>query len=359
MKKKKYKFLWLFCFLITVYLFNIFAYEIESLNARVRNFIVTGNTSVRNFNFKGLPISSSPNVENEFVSPFYVVHYGLIYSKEFNKSLQSDAFHWKEDTSIKYWNIPPENIKKEYFKNCADWLVENVDMSFGYAHYIYDFNWKYKGYKDGKLEKPWWSGLTDAYAIVLLLRAYDVYNNEDYLKTARLLYESALKDIKSGGSLTFLNNKKWIEEYVDPKKNSSDLAFVLNGMIYSTFGIKAYEDFFNKQPKQSLELYKSIEYNIEMFDKGSSWSNYDLIGNAANMKYHKIHIALMHEMFLLTKSPIFKEKETQWKKATNNIGYYWVMNSNKSMAKNMYIFELIMIIICYLFFYFKKLRIND
>lgn len=355
MKMKRNKIIWLLTFILTVYLFNIFAYEIEAFNATVRNFIVTGNTEVRKFDEKGIPLSSNPNIKSDFISPFYVVHYGLIYS-ELHKLEDKNEFHWKKDSSIEYWNIPPKKSEKEYFKNCVDWLVDNLDTSTGYAHFMYDFDWPYKGYPGGILKKSWWSGLTDAYAIVLMLRAYDVYQDERYLEVSRLLYESSLQKVSQNGSLTYLNDKEWIEEYVDPSSGETKLAYVLNGMIYSTFGIKAFEDKFQIENPHTDKLLKSIETNINLFDKGSNWSNYDLIGNRSNMKYHKIHVALMHEMYDLTKSEVFKNKENQWRNGVKNIGLNWVINSNNSMAKKMYLFELISLTIGFIIIYYRKIK---
>lgn len=354
MRMRNSKYVWFLLLVILCYLFNIFAYEIESVNARIRNLLITGNTQVRIFNDKGLPISSNPNVEGNFISPFYVVHYGLIYSQMYNDELKKDKFHWKEDTSIEFWNVPPKNVKREYFKNAVDWLVENLDTSFKEAHFIYNFDWGYKGYPNGMLKAPWWSGLTDAYSIILLLRAYDIYGDEQYINAAEALYKSSIEEVKLNGSLTYLHGDKWIEEYVDPNANPNKLAYVLNGMIYSTFGIKAYEDAFAITNGETQNLIKSIERNISLFDKGSSWSNYDLIGNTCNMKYHRIHIALMNEMYNLTGANIFKEKKEQWKKGVKNIGFNWVINSTSSIAKKMYLTELFLIIMGFGLLYYKR-----
>lgn len=352
MKAKNNKFIYLFLLIVTVYLFNVFAYEIESFNARLRNFVATGNVEIRSFNDKGLPISSNPNIKGKFISPFYVVHYGLIYSELYNDN--RDEFHWREDSSIEFWNIPPKENKKDFFKNSANWLIENLDYSFGEAHFIYNFDWNYKGYPEGVLRKPWWSGLTDAYAIVIMLRAYDVFKDEKYINAAEALYKSSIKGVKENGSLTYLNDYKWIEEYVDNKANTNEMAYVLNGMIYSTFGIKAYEDKFEIEERQTEDLLKSIEENISKFDEGEKWSNYDLIGTSCNMKYHKIHVALMSEMFKISKSQKFKIKENQWDKGLNNIGYNWIKNSKTGYAKLMYLGELFLIVVFFVFFMFRK-----
>ncbi len=348
----------LLLFLLVIYLFNSYAYQVEAINARIRNWVVTGNTSIRQFNDKGLPVSSNPNINSEFISPFYVVHYGLLYSEFYNDKIKKQDFHWRKDASMELWNLPPKQIKEAYFKNCVEWLVNKVDTSFVQAHFIYEFDWPYKGYPDNHLTAPWWSGLTDAYAIVLMLRAYDIYKDEKYLAIAEKLYKSSLTAVEKNGSLTQLNGNIWIEEYVDPQADPDTLAYVLNGMIYATFGIKAYEDKFHIKNRYTPKLLKSIENNIHVFDAGSSWSNYDLIGNSCNMKYHKIQVALMEELYNITQLDTFKEKAKQWKKGTRNIGLNWVLNAPDSMAKKMYLTELGLLAGCFILVFLYRRKKN-
>lgn len=356
MRIRNKKYYWLLLFLLVIYLFNIFAYEIELVNARIRNWVVTGNTNIRQFDAQGLPVSSNPNIKEEFVSPFYVVHYGLLYSELYNNDKRkNNAFHWRPDSSLKFWNVAPQELKKEYFKHCVEWLIHHIDTSFGPAHFVYDFDWPYRGYPNNYVRKPWWSGLTDAYAIVLMLRAYDIYKDEKYLTVAKALYESSLTAVEKNGSLTKLNTGIWIEEYVDPKVAPDKLAYVLNGMIYATFGIKAYEDKFHIENGYTLALLKSIETNMHLFDVGYAWSNYDLIGNSCNMKYHKIQVALMEELYAITQLPAFKAKAEQWKEGTGNIGLNWVLNAPGSIAKKMYLAELGLLLGCFILaFLFRK-----
>ncbi len=297
MRAKK-AFLYLFWVLFISIIFNRYAYDINQVNANIRVLVRTGTFSIREFTKEGLPISYSPRI-GEYQSPFYVVHYAIYYSE--NMRDDNKGYHWRNDPSLKYWNVPPDikdiEESKLKFKSCVDWLVDNLQYdNYGNSHFFYNFDWKYNGYPNGGLRAPWWSGLTDAYAIIPLLRAYDLFKDIKYLNAAEELYYSSTTSFKEGGSLTTLSNGDlWIEEYADPRvKNINNLAFVFNGMVYSTYGIKSYERYVNKN-RYSNQLTRSILRNVSQFNK-NGWSNYDLLGTPSNIKYHKIHSALLEDL---------------------------------------------------------------
>ena len=76
-------------------------------------------------------------------------------------------------------------------------MVKNARAgTSGLTHLLYDFDWPYAAYPDGKLKAPWWSGLTDAYATTLLLRAWDCFGDQRYLDTAKQLYSSAISPVE-------------------------------------------------------------------------------------------------------------------------------------------------------------------
>lgn len=191
------------------FIFNKYAYEIFEFNTKIRVFIKEGKTAHREFDEKGLPFSYSARI-GAYQSPFYVVHYAILYSENINHNKEKNNLVWREDPSLEYWNVHPDLSDKAknkvYFKHSVDWLVDNIDYSLnGKAHYLYNFDWPYNGFNNNKLEKGWWSGLTDAYAIIPLLRAYEIYGDEKYYKVASDLYNSVLSEYEEYGSLTYLN----------------------------------------------------------------------------------------------------------------------------------------------------------
>lgn len=323
LKKLKYKIAFLFFswFVFVSAMFNIYAYDIQQLNASIRVFIKTGSFEVRSFDENGLPVSKSAKLD-EFVSPFYVVHYGLIYSS----GLMKDSLHWREDPSFQYWNVPPPELTTEQrvnnFKSAADWLVENSSKYKNKTHFLYDFDWPYSNYPSGGLTAPWWSGLTDGYAIVLLLRAYDYFGTESYYTLAQSLYDSVLTPVESGGSLNYLNGCPWIEEYVDPRFSGEQMSFVLNGMVYATYGIESFENHNSESlsnAPMAEELYSCLNENLSLYDiKG--WANYDVIDNPANVKYFNIMYSLLIDLNNRDKlnEEVFQSIKSSWE-----AGYYF------------------------------------
>lgn len=326
------------------FIFNKYAYEIFEFNTKIRVFIKEGKTAHREFDEKGLPVSYSARI-GEYQSPFYVVHYAILYSENINHNKGKNNLVWREDPSLEYWNIHPDLSdkakNKAYFKHSVDWLVDNIDYSLnGKAHYLYNFDWPYKGFNNNKLEKGWWSGLTDAYAIIPLLRAYEIYGDERYYKVASDLYNSVLSEYEEYGSLTYLNRYPWIEEYMDTNIVSQEqLPYVFNGMVYSTFGIQAYESL-NKESKNiSNKLLESILRNVEKFDN-NGWSYYDLYNNSNNIKYHLVHTSLLD--FLINND--FKRINSKqdfilskyilesWSEKKENLGFNYLIYGNKSFA---------------------------
>jgi hypothetical protein len=320
--------------------FDKFAYEIEEFNAGTRAFLRTGQTSIRIFDRDGLPVSVIAKTRETVISPFYVVHYGLLHSEAARVTAPQNGEHWRPDPSMAMWNVPPSQLSVDQFKTNADWVVTNVKQTHGKYHLVYNFEWSYRNYAGGKLQSPWWSGLTDGYALLLMLRAYDIYKDEKYLRTADVLYDAVVSPLSEGGSLIKLNGLPWVEEYVDPAAPASAMPRVLNGMIYAYKGIKAYE--LKRTPTRPIaeSLRESILANTELFDIGY-WSWYDQIENAANIKYHRIHVALLADPDFSVAS--LETLRSRWGKGAQHPGFFWLLSPNLSIAKIHLIIDLALI----------------
>lgn len=310
--------------------FNKFAYEIDQFNAKTRTFLRTGKFDIRYFDGNGMPVSTDVRTGRQFISPFYVVHYGLMHSEAVRTADFDFVEHWRDDPSVALWNEPPEKLSAHQFKVNADWVVDNLSLLNGKMHLVYNFDWAYKNYPTGTLKAPWWSGLTDGYALLLMLRAHDVYKEEKYLKVADALYESVLTPLVAGGSLVELNGMPWIEEYVDPRVKANDMSRVLNGMIYAYKGVKAYEDKRGSRYRLTAALRNSIISNIKEFDTGY-WSMYDVIGTSSNIKYHRIHIALLEDPDL--RDALVDEIRSKWRYGAENSGVFWILSDGLNVAK--------------------------
>lgn len=345
------------------FIFNKCAYEIFEFNTKVRVFIKEGKTSHREFDVKGLPISYSARI-GEYQSPFYVVHYAILYSENIEFDKKDNKYVWRQDPSLEFWNVHPnltnKEKNKENFKNSVDWLVSNVDYSLnGKAHYLYNFDWPYTGFNNNKLDAGWWSGLTDAYAIIPLLRAYEVYGDEKYLKVATDLYESSTSSYYNKGSLTYLDGRPWVEEYMDNNVvNINNLPYVFNGMVYSTFGIQAYESKVYDSKEISQKLLDSIAINASKFNN-NGWSYYDLYNNSNNIKYHLVHSSLLKYLIendLKDSEYVSKAVSIskEWLKTSENPGFYYVVYGDKVFSYYQFVLSFVFILLLPLTLIFIK-----
>jgi len=187
----------------------------------------------------------------------------------------------------------------------------------GYAHLLYDFPWKYRNVRPDTILPPWWSGLTDALAIELLCRGYDVTGNQSYMQCAASLYASVLAPIQKGGSM--LSDEQggiMIEEYVDP--NGSVRSRVLNGAIYSAMAVYNYEQRMKILDGKGIALLKSLVDNISRYDINGTWSYYDQVGTVANLKYHKINAALIKWIGSISENAPVVALAKKWENARYN-----------------------------------------
>lgn len=310
--------------------FNVWAFEITEFNAAVRTAITNGGAEQRVFTADGIPVDSNPRVLGTFTSPFYVVHFGLIYSEQCRSRIPANGYHWTPDTTSPYWPQPPRT-SVELFKDSADWVLENISYDRrGNAHLMYNFDWPYKNYPNGKLEAPWSSGLTDAHAITLLLRAHDCFGGSAYSEAADKLYRSVIKPVRDGGSIVYVDGHPWVEEYIDPRVPATTMSHVFNGMAYAYFGIRAYEEARDIDGGLSDALRESIVASVPTYDHGF-WSYYDSVGSPANIKYHKINLALLEDPRLNT--PTFAPYIQRWSVGRSNPGLFYVVSGPDSIAK--------------------------
>lgn len=326
--------------IISSVIMNVYAQDISDLNARLRVLAMGGPAEIREFGPDGIPYSRTARMRERFISPFYVTHYGLIYSENCRSKADESAYHWLSDDSRQYWPLPPEISDIGRFKASADWIVDNIrtDES-GNAHLFYDFDWPYPFYPDGKLKAPWWSGLTDAQAITLLLRATDCFGGEGYLNAATALYKSVLTPVSQGGSLTMLNGHPWIEEYVDPRTPEKDLSRVFNGMVYAYHGIRAYEEYM-KSGGASSGLLESIHENFKNFDDGF-WTKYDGNGSSTNIKYNTITYHILKDNRIY--SHVFDDALARWKIGVSLPGFFYPIYGPLSYDKAHFIATFILI----------------
>ena len=205
------------------------------------------------------------------------------------------------------------NVEKnsEIIKKCLNWLDDNKEEFKDSIVWRSDANSQYN------LPEGWISGMYQGQAISLYLRAYQLYNDESYLITAEKIYNSFKYDYNEGG---FKRVDKqgcvWFEEYP-----SATPSYVLNGHIYSIFGIL---DLYRVTKREEIkELWDScvhaLEVNLPKYDVWY-WSVYDQLKEQLVSYYYQknVHIPLMKIMYLLTSKEIFNKYAVKWERNLNN-----------------------------------------
>jgi hypothetical protein len=108
----------------------------------------------------------------------------------------------------------------------------------------------------------------------------------------------------------------WFEEYP-----SAIPSYVLNGYIYSVFGILDLYRVTHREELKSLWLdcVKTLETNLPKYDVWY-WSRYDQLKKELVSFYYQknVHIPLMQIMFELTKKEIFNYYAKKWTKNFKN-----------------------------------------
>ncbi|ASC70812.1 uncharacterized protein XM38_017590 [Halomicronema hongdechloris C2206] len=192
---------------------------------------------------------------------------------------------------------------RDIFLSMADWFLKSED-----GLWKYHFDW-------GDLKAPWISCMAQGEGISVLVRAYLLTKNAEYLdKAFQATYPFSLS-VENDGVRSKIDGKwDFLEEY--PSKRPSH---TLNGFLYALVGIK---DLINIEPDIESqigfsELIDTLSNQWSLWDL-STWSAYDLQrspsgrANFATVSYHKIHIALMQYLGTQLNEPQLQKCSDKW-----------------------------------------------
>jgi heparosan-N-sulfate-glucuronate 5-epimerase len=236
-------------------------------------------------------------------------------------------------------------ILKIYFINNANWIVETAvyHPKGDFSILQYNFPWPFYN-----IESPWRSGMAQALAIQVLVKAHELTNNAEYLGTAKLLLNSFFVDVKSGGvtykedvsgedrispaqisdiralsgtkggtindlgNIGHISQGWWYEEYAADNQGSM-VSKVLNGMMFSVLGIYDYYQY-TKDPEAKFLFDNGILAlrNDLLYYDNNGLSYYDILKTPASEKYHKIHVELLQQLYDITGDHIFKDYHDKW-----------------------------------------------
>ncbi len=180
-----------------------------------------------------------------------------------------------------------ETADRERFLQLANWFMDTADWHGGFAYWLYHFDWF--GEKSG-----WFSGLSQAHAISVLLRAHRLLNKDGYERLARAAADCMIAEIRQGGTATLENNGTiFFQEH-----RKTPAAYILNGHLFSCFAAWEAGSYF-AEPRYQEAATAGFNYlyeNLSRFDLGY-WSAYSLqkkrlgIPDIASVHYHGVHAA--------------------------------------------------------------------
>ena len=222
----------------------------------------------------------------------------------------------------------------ESFLAAADWLVDNLEPNeYGIKVWMHHFDFEYRD----TLKSPWYSGLAQGQGLSVLVRAYELNKEKQYLDAAISAYKAFEKSIDEGGVIAY--NKAghtWIEEYiVHPPTH------VLNGLIWALWGVYDYylaTSFHH--PKNLYErVIQTIIDHIHQYDLGY-WSLYELSGTKLKMIaspfYHSLHIVQLTVMFRLTEEKLFLNFANKWTSYQQSALFRFIALIHKTLFKVFY-----------------------
>jgi len=258
------------------------------------SFEVTPNfwDSLYSFDGNGVPMVFSAGINDYYYNPVTLSQYALSCF---------DAFI-RENDSVYYDN----------FMNQAEWLFSNYDIiNDSIIGYPYPFL-LYNPRVGDSLLPPWYSGMAQGHAASVLIRAYILTKNIEYMKLAKKSINFMFVPISGGGLMRYTpEGNIWIEEY--PTREPS---LVLNGYVFSLFSLLEYIaynpediDLVNKTEQCLNSLIISIPYY-----ERENWLQYcrytpDLVSDW----YMRFQTLQMNQLYVYTGDIYFYYIYEKWK----------------------------------------------
>ncbi|WP_161486320.1 D-glucuronyl C5-epimerase family protein [Candidatus Nitrosocosmicus hydrocola] len=189
----------------------------------------------------------------------------------------------------------------------ADWFLGNSKDMGNYTLLEYEFD-----FSPYLMKSNWVSGMGQALAIQALIKAHNVSDNDQYLALAKELLNSFFIEVKDGGVTYKDEDGWWYEEYASQLNKQQPR--VLNGMGFTLIGIDEYYRYTNSSTAKSLfDLgLKSFIKNLKQYDN-NDLSNYDRLGNPADLFYHNVHLEILDKLFRITNNSLLYEQYNTWK----------------------------------------------
>lgn len=213
------------------------------------------------------------------------------------------------------WLLTSEQHYLDKAIKCSDWAV---------LHQLYNGAWDnfsfiYPNYP--------YSAMSQGEGISLLLRTWKATSNERYIESARKAFLFLTTSVEDKGVMILNGNEVLFKEYVQKPT-------ILNGWVFSLFGLYDYSLYESNHMVNQL-WNKSIDTlvnHLSIYDN-DYWTMYNEDGLIASPFYHKLHVAQMEALYILTHRKVFKEYGLKWKKEQKNIFFYCMAFIKKAVQK--------------------------
>lgn len=193
----------------------------------------------------------------------------------------------------------------DHFSRVTNWLLKTGHETN--AGFVFPFAFAFNG-----LTPPWISALAQGRVLSVLVRAYELSNEEQHLVIARKAMKPFEISVQEGGvQASFPNGDIAFEEYPFSKPN-----IVLNGFITALVGLRDLAEIGKDCNAANLFArgVQSLERNLQRYDLGF-WTTYDLaqpFRTLANEKYHLYHVAQLWGVYEMTGSETVKTYGLKW-----------------------------------------------
>ena len=200
-----------------------------------------------------------------------------------------------------------EEETKQRFLKFADWFYDNAEEKIGLGvRWMTDVS--LPAYHN---PGPWQSAFSQSRGISILLRAFQLTQNEKYAQLAKKALIPYTIPVERGGVMAETPWGPFYEEYTAKMPT-----LVLNGMIFSLWGLYDYKRVFpqNKIASDCFEKgINTLEKILPEFDM-DYWSRYNLCKadwypdpDPATIGYQRLHITQLKVMHKLTERNVFKK----------------------------------------------------
>ena len=191
--------------------------------------------------------------------------------------------------------------------NCVNWLVENAVQRGSYAIYEHAFAVPLYGLPPG-----WRSALSQGFALLAILRAYEMTGEDRYLVLSKRVLNAFSVEIADGGITDKTESRGWwYEEYASERVEPPR---VLNGMISALFALQEYYESTGDERAKYLfdQGVLALVDALPGYDKGG-YSYYDREGHLSGGEYHKMHISQLDSLYKLTGVEVFRAYSQRWR----------------------------------------------